>query len=81
MAEAFRWHNEPAVWRGDATALTLKTDVKTDFWQETFYGFHRDSGHAYLRPVTSDFTGSATINGAYRNSLRSGGADAAAGRA
>jgi len=65
MAEAFRWHNEPAVWRGDAAELTLKTDAKTDFWQETFYGFHRDSGHAYLRPVFGDFTGSATITGAY----------------
>lgn len=65
MAEIFRWHNEPAVWSGDAGQLSLKTDPKTDFWQETFYGFHRDSGHAYLRPVSGDFTGSATIIGAY----------------
>jgi len=65
MAEIFHWHNEPAVWHGDASGLSLKTDAKTDFWQETFYGFHRDSGHAYLRPVTGDFTGSATITGAY----------------
>ena len=65
MAATFRWHNEPAVWRGDAGELSLKTDAKTDFWQETFYGFQRDSGHAYLRPVSGDFTGSATITGVY----------------
>lgn len=65
MAETFRWHNAPAVWRGDATELTLRTDAKTDFWQETFYGFHRDSGHAFLRRVSGDFTGSATVTGVY----------------
>lgn len=56
MAGAFRWHNEPAVWQGDAARLSLKTDAETDFWQETFYGFHRDSGHAYLAPISGDFT-------------------------
>lgn len=65
MAGPFHWHNEPAAWRGDASRLTLKTDAKTDFWQYTFYGFQRDSGHAYLTPVAGDFTGSATVTGAY----------------
>lgn len=65
MAETFRWHNEPSVWQGDASTLSLKTDVNTDFWQETFYGFHRDNGHAYLTPVSGDFTGSAGITGLY----------------
>ncbi|WP_244481801.1 MULTISPECIES: DUF1349 domain-containing protein [unclassified Rhizobium] len=40
----------------DAARLSLKTDAETDFWQETFYGFHRDSGHAYLAPISGDFT-------------------------
>jgi regulation of enolase protein 1 (concanavalin A-like superfamily) len=65
MAETFRWHNEPAAWNGNADALSLKTDARTDFWQEAFYGFRRDSGHAYLRPVSGDFTGSATVTGIY----------------
>ena len=38
---------------------------KTDFWRETFYGFIRDSGHAYLRGVSGDFTASATVLGDY----------------
>ncbi|WP_438750866.1 DUF1349 domain-containing protein [Pararhizobium sp. O133] len=65
MDEVFRWHNEPSEWSGDATSLTLKTDARTDFWRETFYGFIRDSGHAYLRRVSGDFTASATITGRY----------------
>lgn len=65
MASAYRWLNEPASWEGDERDLSLKTDAKTDFWRETFYGFVRDSGHAYLRPVSGDFTASATIVGQY----------------
>jgi regulation of enolase protein 1 (concanavalin A-like superfamily) len=65
MASAYRWLNEPASWEGDERALSLKTDPNTDFWRETFYGFVRDSGHAYLRPVSGDFTASATVVGVY----------------
>ncbi|WP_081162915.1 DUF1349 domain-containing protein [Ensifer aridi] len=65
MGVAYRWLNEPASWEGDERALSLKTDHYTDFWRETFYGFVRDSGHAYLRAVSGDFTASATIIGAY----------------
>ena len=65
MGQGYRWHNEPGSWQGDENALTLKTDANTDFWRETFYGFIRDSGHAYLRPVSGDFTASATITGGY----------------
>lgn len=53
MASAYRWLNEPASWEGDERDLSLKTDGNTDFWRETFYGFVRDSGHAYLRPVSA----------------------------
>lgn len=66
MADTFRWLNPPAAWSGDADGLKLMTDEKTDFWQETFYGFVRDSGHAYVTPVTGDFTASATVLGDYR---------------
>ncbi|WEX74618.1 DUF1349 domain-containing protein [Sinorhizobium numidicum] len=65
MEVEHRWLNEPASWRGDRSALSLKTDRNTDFWRETFYGFVRDSGHAYLQPVSGDFTASATVTGAY----------------
>lgn len=65
MAE-FRWHNEPAEWQGDADQLTLTTGDKTDFWRKTFYGFVRDSGHAWLTPVSGDFSATASFRGDYR---------------
>ncbi|MDK1374479.1 MULTISPECIES: DUF1349 domain-containing protein [unclassified Sinorhizobium] len=65
MGENHRWLNVPASWHGSEQALSLKTDGNTDFWRETFYGFVRDSGHAYLQLVSGDFTASATVMGAY----------------
>jgi regulation of enolase protein 1 (concanavalin A-like superfamily) len=61
----FFWLNEPAVWSGDDSALELCTDDKTDFWRETFYGFVRDNGHAFLCDVDDDFTASAVVLAAY----------------
>lgn len=66
MAPDFRWLNEPEVWEGDATHLTLTTGDRTDFWRETFYGFIRDSGHAWLTSVSGDFSASASFKGVYR---------------
>ena len=66
MPQDFAWVNEPARWDGGPDALTVLTDDRTDFWQTTFYGFQRDNGHAFLRPVEGDFTVSATVTGAYR---------------
>ena len=65
MQDGFHWLNEPAAWDGNASRLRLTTDAKTDFWRETFYGFIRDSGHAWLRPVDGDFSASATFTGGY----------------
>lgn len=61
----FRWLNPPAEWSGGPDRLELRTDAGTDFWRETFYGFVRDTGHAFVRPVAGDFTASATVLGAY----------------
>ena len=52
-------------WSGDATRLELRTAANTDFWRETFYGFIRDSGHAFLRRVSGDFSASAKVRGDY----------------
>ena len=65
MQDTFHWLNEPADWRGDPSALRLRTGDTTDFWRKTFYGFVRDNGHAYLRPVSGDFTASAVVLGEY----------------
>jgi regulation of enolase protein 1 (concanavalin A-like superfamily) len=40
-----RWLNEPSVWSGDASGLTVTAEPETDFWRTTHYGFVRDSGH------------------------------------
>jgi uncharacterized protein len=61
----FTWLNEPAEWSGDTSDLRLATGMATDFWCETFYGFVRDNGHAFLAPVAGDFSASAVIAGDY----------------
>jgi regulation of enolase protein 1 (concanavalin A-like superfamily) len=65
LSADYAWVNEPASWQGDAADLSLTTAKSTDFWRKTFYGFTRDNGHAYLRPVSGDFSASATVLGAY----------------
>lgn len=66
MATSFDWLNPPPRWSGDADALELETGAATDFWRDTFYGFFRDSGHAWLAPVEGDFTLSVRFRGAYQ---------------
>ncbi len=66
MSKKFSWLNEPAAFNSDADELSLVTKEKTDFWQQTFYGFERDNGHAYLTPVSGDFTVSVTVRGDYQ---------------
>jgi regulation of enolase protein 1 (concanavalin A-like superfamily) len=65
MHDAFHWINEPPLWSGDEKALELRTGADTDFWRETFYGFIRDRGHAFIRPVSGDFTAAAVVTGDY----------------
>ena len=42
------WLNVPSIWRLDSDRLFVETDLATDFWRETHYGFVRDSGHFYV---------------------------------
>ena len=65
MTEQFSWHNAPPVWEGDEKSLSFETAGATDFWRKTFYGFTRDSGHAFLRPISGDFSASAKFVGSY----------------
>lgn len=62
----FTWLNEPRNWNVENGVLTLKTEANTDFWQTTFYGFRRHSGHARLQAVSGDFTASVVVRGDYR---------------
>ena len=61
----FVWLNPPPRWSGDAGVLELETGGGTDFWRDTFYGFVRDSGHAWLAPVEGDFSLAARFRGGY----------------
>ena len=59
------WHNEPPDWSLSDRMLSLVTGRNTDFWQDTFYGFHRDDGHFLGAPVAGDFTAIITFEGHY----------------
>lgn len=65
MSTEFSWLNEPVTHSGDDRELKMTTDDHTDFWQRTFYGFERDNGHAYLTPVSGDFSAIVAIKGKY----------------
>jgi len=55
IPEKFFWLNQPAVVHFN-NGLTVLTDLKTDFWQRTYYGFRPDNGHALLTSVAGDFS-------------------------
>jgi len=63
--EALAWLNPPLEEKRAESALTVKTRGATDFWQQTFYGFRRHSGHFLHRKVSGDFTASAKFIGRY----------------
>ena len=50
------WHSEPPHWQMTDAGLSVTTGDKTDFWQDTLYGFRRDDGHFLGLPVEGDFT-------------------------
>ncbi len=55
------WYNEPPLWRAQGQTIEVTTATKTDFWRKTHYGFVRDNGHFYYRPVSGDFTATVRI--------------------
>ncbi|MDQ1723324.1 MAG: uncharacterized protein QOG52_352 [Frankiaceae bacterium] len=48
------WLNPPVAAEVDDDDLLVTAAAGSDFWQETSYGFRRDSGHALLAPFTSE---------------------------
>ena len=57
------WHATPPVFEFSAGSLDVVTGDRTDFWQDTFYGFCRDNGHFYGARTTGDFTAVVTFDG------------------
>jgi hypothetical protein len=56
----FYWFNQPGRYRLGA-GLEIYTDEKTDFWQNTHYGFQRDDGHCLLTRCSDDFCITAQV--------------------
>lgn len=52
----FKWINQPRVFSLESDRLILFTDPETDFWQQTYYGFRNDNGHAFVLEIQEDFT-------------------------
>lgn len=63
LAQA-RWYNEPAQWCFNQ-GLEVTTGHRTDFWQDTWYGFQRDNGHFLGQPIEGDFSAALTFSGEY----------------
>jgi uncharacterized protein len=61
----FAWLNEPPEWTVDEAGLSVTTGDRTDFWQGTYYGFHRDDGHFLNRQVVGDFSAEVEIVGRF----------------
>jgi regulation of enolase protein 1 (concanavalin A-like superfamily) len=59
------WLNPPPFTELRGERLVVRSGLKTDFWQGTYYGFHRDDGHFLHRPRRGDFTASVTFTGRY----------------
>ncbi|SIJ07102.1 Uncharacterized conserved protein [Mycobacteroides abscessus subsp. bolletii] len=63
--EGWSWYNPPRNWSYGQARINVRTDADTDFWATTHYGFVRDSGHALLLRMPSEFQISATFSGRY----------------
>lgn len=60
-----QWLNPPQTSIADDAGLHVVTDAGSDFWQETFYGFKRDSGHFYGFRTGGDFTAQLRVQGQF----------------
>jgi len=59
------WLNPPPESREENGRLIARSGFETDFWQGTYYGFHRDSGHFLHQTRNGDFTAETSFAGRY----------------
>ncbi|PZM13770.1 DUF1349 domain-containing protein [Rhizobium tubonense] len=59
------WLNPPPFAEVRGERLIVRSGLKTDFWQGTYYGFHRDDGHFLHQRRHGDFTANVTFIGHY----------------
>ena len=55
IPDEFFWYNEPPRYHFKQ-GLNIITGPKTDFWQNTHYGFRQDNGHCLLTKIQGNFT-------------------------
>ncbi|KAB2331419.1 DUF1349 domain-containing protein [Bacillus mesophilum] len=57
LSKELEWRCEPKNWflDRDSSQLVLKTDLETDFWQKTHYGFEADNGHFLFTKTSKNF--------------------------
>ncbi|QVY62522.1 DUF1349 domain-containing protein [Cytobacillus gottheilii] len=57
LSKELKWRCEPKNWFLDSTSsqLVLKTDLETDYWQKTHYGFETDNGHFLFTETSKNF--------------------------
>lgn len=63
--ETAAWHNLPNNLRWTQQSLQFETCENTDFWQNTWYGFCRDSGHFLGLDAPSEFSSTVWFDGQY----------------
>jgi hypothetical protein len=51
-----QWFNPPQAWSLESAGLTVRPAAKTDFWQQTHYGFRADNGHFLYLEAPGDFS-------------------------
>lgn len=61
------WLNKPRIYSFNNNELRLITENNTDFWQKTYYGFQRHTGHAFGFSVDGDFTLQVKIKANFSN--------------
>lgn len=59
------WNNRPNDIKWSAEGLQIETGNRTDFWQNTWYGFQRDDGHFLGIKAPADFSATLTFKGVY----------------
>jgi regulation of enolase protein 1 (concanavalin A-like superfamily) len=64
-ANDMKWFNPPPFVEERDGALHVRSGEKTDFWQGTYYGFHRDDGHFLHQSRRGDFTAELCFSGRY----------------
>lgn len=65
LFDIMSWMNEPPFHTIENGTLTVRSGSKTDFWQGTYYGFHRDNGHFMWVPRAGEFMASVAFRGRY----------------